>query len=88
MAYVIAVLLLLPAVLAIAFSAVNMFMWLKARRGATVGSDLLVGALGIASVFVPKVMSADARRYLVRAFYGFGFLALYCLALFVLVGKT
>lgn len=88
MAYVIAALLLLPAGLAIAYSAVNMFMWLKARKGATVGSDLLVGALGIASAFVPKLMSPDARKYLLRAFYGFGFLVLYSLLLFILVGKT
>lgn len=87
MAYTFAVLLLLPVAVALGFCVVNMFMWFKLSRGTTVASDLLVGSLGIFSVFIPKVMPGDARRCLVRFAYAFLFLAVYCVTLVIVFGS-
>lgn len=72
------VLVCLPAVLALACACYFMCRWWLSRRGASVKSNLIVGALGPFAALAPRAMSEESaalfRKFLVSAiaFVGYG----------------
>ena len=68
----------LPAVVALACACYFMCRWWLSRRGASIKSELIVGALGPFAALAPRAMSPESaalfRKFLISAiaFVGYG----------------
>jgi len=83
MEYIIIAAIFFPALLSLVVGVYSMLRFLVSRRGATASNYLVVGALGVFSILVPKLMSEQSRRHFRRFLLSTGFFAIYCLGLMV-----
>jgi len=87
MSYVFALLVLFPAFASIGFAAYSMFRFAVSTRGTPNKDELLVGTLGVFSVFFPWLMSSESRKHFGRFLLAAVFGAAYGVLLLVLLGK-
>lgn len=73
-----------PAIAALACACYFMCRWWLSRRGASIKSDLIVGALGPFAALAPSAMSAESavlfKKFLVSAIAFVGYVCLLAVA--------
>ncbi len=74
-----------PLIILIGFSAYWMIKFMVSRKNSTITNEILVGALGIFSIFTPKLMTKESHKYYKNFIYcGVAFIA-YIVALVFLI---
>lgn len=80
-AFAITLLIFAPAILALGYAVYSMVKFILSRRNVSLKNELIVGALGIFSVFFPKLMTSESKRYFTHFLLAAGFFCLYSTAL-------
>lgn len=62
----IVILMFAPACVAIVLACYFMFLWMRSRRSASTGNQLLVGLLGPLSLLTPRLMAEDSKKHFSR----------------------
>lgn len=83
----VALLIFAPAVLALAYASYSMLRFILSRRGVHLKNELAVGALGIFSIFAPKLLRPDSKKYFKSFLVAGGFFCMYS-AVVVLVASV
>jgi hypothetical protein len=87
LATIVTTLIFAPALLAIAYALYAVVCWALSRRGASLKSQMLVGALGPLSILFPGLMSQDSKKYFGRFMISLCVFIAYTAALLFLFGK-
>jgi len=85
---VLAFVVLCPAVVAFGFSVFWLFKWIAEQRKTTTSQTILVGFLGLFSVFVPRLQSFHARRFFRNFAVSFASFAAYSILLFAVINAS
>lgn len=78
---VVAVVIFAPAFAALGYAVYAMVKFMRSRRDASLTNELVLGALGVFAVFVPKLMKPESKKYFNRFLLAAGFFCLYSAAL-------